>query len=308
MEEKKKNNAETLEQVKKEYQKPCMTQEQVEQMKKRIEEAKAEKQKKAVNSYMGRKIAAAAAVVVAAFIVLPNTSENVAHAMNQIPVLGGLVEAVTFRDYKYDNGKHTADIETPKLSVKKSKTDQEDSKTQQNLKETTKEVNAEIQKLTDQIVTEFESGLKDQEGYQEMQVKHEVLSTTKDYFTLKLICYQAAGSGAETDYYYTIDLKTGKRLTLADLFVEGADYITPISENIKQQMREQMKKDENVIYWLDDPEVSEWNFEKITDQTSFYLNQDGKLVICFNEGDVGPMSMGCVQFVISNKVIADIRK
>lgn len=34
MEEKKKNNAETLEQVKKEYQKPCMTQEQVEQMKK----------------------------------------------------------------------------------------------------------------------------------------------------------------------------------------------------------------------------------------------------------------------------------
>ena len=57
----------------------------------------------------------------------------------------------------------------------RSKTDQEDSKTQQNLKETTKEVNAEIQKLTDQIVTEFESGLKDKEGYQEMQVKHEVL-------------------------------------------------------------------------------------------------------------------------------------
>ena len=55
MEEKKKNNAETLEQVKKEYQKSCMTQEQVEQMKKRIEEAKAEKQKKVVNSYMGRK-------------------------------------------------------------------------------------------------------------------------------------------------------------------------------------------------------------------------------------------------------------
>ncbi len=76
MEEKKKNNAATLEQVKKEYQKPCMTQEQVEQMKQRIEEAKAEKQKKAANSYMGRKIAAAAAVVVAAFIVLPNTSEE----------------------------------------------------------------------------------------------------------------------------------------------------------------------------------------------------------------------------------------
>ncbi len=105
-----------------------------------------------------------------------------------------------------------------------------------------------FKKLTDQILTEFESGLKDQEGYQEMQVKHKVLSTTKDYFTLKLICYQAAGSGAETDYYYTIDLKTGKRLALADLFVEGADYITPISENIKQQMREQMKKKMRMLY------------------------------------------------------------
>ena len=40
MEEKKKNNAETLEQVKKEYQKSCMTQEQVEQMKKQKQKNK----------------------------------------------------------------------------------------------------------------------------------------------------------------------------------------------------------------------------------------------------------------------------
>ena len=55
MEEKKKNNAATLEQVKKEYQKPCMTQEQVEQMKQRIEEAKAEKQKKGRQFLYGKK-------------------------------------------------------------------------------------------------------------------------------------------------------------------------------------------------------------------------------------------------------------
>lgn len=39
-----------------------------------------------------------------------------------------------------------------------------------------------------------------------------VISTTDDYFTLKLMCYQAAGSGSEEDYYYTIDLATGQRL------------------------------------------------------------------------------------------------
>ena len=88
-------------------------------------------------------------------------------------------------------------------------------------------------------------------------IKHEVINTTDDYFTLKLMCYQAAGSGYEMDYYYTIDLKTGERLALKDLFKEGSDYITPISENIKSQMRGQMDADENVSYWLDDTEVPE---------------------------------------------------
>lgn len=39
-----------------------------------------------------------------------------------------------------------------------------------------------------------------------------------------------------------------------------------------------------------------------------YLDSDGHLVICFNEGDVAPMYMGCVQFVIPDEVVADIRK
>ena len=53
---------------------------------------------------------------------------------------------------------------------------------------------------------------------------------------------------------------------------------------------------------------AEWDFQSITDDTSFYLNQNGEVVICFNEGDVAPMYMGCVEFVILNEVLADIRK
>ena len=111
-----------------------------------------------------------------------------------------------------------------------------------------------------------------------------------------------------SNYYYTIDLNTGERLQLKDLFYEGADYITPISENIKEQMKEQMAADENKIYWLDDPEVPEWNFEHITDETAFYLNENGNIVISFNEGDVAPMYMGVVTFEIPDEVVRDIRK
>lgn len=31
-------------------------------------------------------------------------------------------------------------------------------------------------------------------------------------------------------------------------------------------------------------------------------------MICFNEGDVAPMYRGCVEFVIPNEVLADVRK
>ena len=73
-------------------------------------------------------------------------------------------------------------------------------------------------------------------------------------------------------------------------------------------MREQMDADENVYYWLDDEDIPEWNFREITEDTSFYVNGDDQIVIAFNEGDVAPMYMGCVEFVIDNTVLAGIRK
>lgn len=178
---------------------------------------------------------------------------------------------------------------------------------QENLDRTTAEINAEIQEITDNLITEFETNLKNEWGYQDVVVTSEVLATTPDYFTLKLICYQGAGSGYEWNYFYTIDLNTGERLQLKDIFKEGADYITPISDNIKQQMQERMDADENVYYWLND-EIEEWNFQAITDETSFYLNEKGNVVIGFNEGDVAPMYMGTVEFEIPAEVLEGIRK
>ena len=312
-------NDKRIEELKQAYEKPRMSKEQVEDMKKRIDEAKMENRRS--QKYVGKGIAAAAAVVIAAFVILPNTSASVAHAMENIPILGKLVEVVTFRDYQYEDERNHADIEIPELvpqtfqqdevvsqETGEALTQEENTEAvQENLKKTTEEINAEIQKITSQIMEEFEGNLQYEWGYQDVMVKSEVISTTQDYFTLKLICYQGAGSGAEWDYFYTIDLNTGERLQLKDLCKEGADYITPISENIKTQMREQMAADDMKHYWVDD-EIEGLNFKQITDETSFYLNEAGNIVISFNEGDVAPMYMGCVEFVIPNEVVGEIRK
>lgn len=291
--------------LKQDYHTHTMSERQVSEMKKKINQAKKDRQKQQL-SHLWKASLAAAASVVLMLLILPNTSPSVAYAMSQVPFLSKFVEVVTIRDYQYSDEHNNADIKVPELTVSTEATNASASAASQ-AKKTTDEINAEIQTITDQLIAEFEENQSQEEGYQDMVVKSETLATTDQYFTLKLICYQAAGSGAETDYYYTIDLATGKRLSLSDLFKDGSDYLTVISDNIKAQMKEQMADDESVIYWLDS-DVPEWDFTSITEDTSFYLNSDGNLVICFNEGDIGPMSMGCVEFVIPDTVIASIRK
>ena len=289
-------------QLKKEHNQLRMTDTQLEILKKRMEETEMEMNKNRKKSGIIKCTVAAA--LVAGFMALPNTSASVAYAMGQIPVIGPLVEAVTFRDYKYESDRNNADIRVPEIRLG----DQaKNNDTQKKLENTTEEINTEIQKITDQLVKEFEDNLAHEEGYQNVVVNSEVLTATEDYFTLKLNCYQGACSGYQFNYYYTIDLNTGKRLQLKDLFREDADYITAISKNIRKQMKKQMAEDENVIYWLDN-EIREWNFKNITDKTSFYLNREGNLVISFNEGDVAPMYMGIVEFEIPQQVLEGIRK
>lgn len=306
--EQKERDFEKMSEAKKQYEEIRMSERQLDEMKKKICQAKKEKREMKKKHTM-RNIAAAAAAV-AVFIALPNTSATVAAAMSDIPLVGKLVEVVTFRDYQYESDRHSADVEVPELVADGTELidGTENPEVHENLKKTTDEINAEIQKITDDIVAEFQSNI-DAEGYQDIMVSKEILTTTEEYFTLKLICYQGSGSGAEWDYFYTIDLTTGERLALKDLFVEGADYITPVSENIKTQMREQMVADEMVHYWVDETdEMADNNFQAITDETSFYVNGDGQIVIAFDEYEVAPGYMGTVEFVIPDEVTADIRK
>ena len=290
---------ENLKKRREEYRDLHMKEKQVEEMKARMQQAKTDREsaKRFGKKSMWKKVAASAAVVALVLVALPNTSPTVSHAMEQLPVIGNVVKLVSRYHYSHDSERNSADVDVPEL-----RSDNEA------LSKTTEEINEEINKITNDIIKEFEAGLENKEGYQDVMVKSELLTTTRDYFVLKLICYQGSGSGAEWDYYYTVDLKTGERLQLADLFQEGADYVTPISESIKKQMRERMKEDENVSYWIDEEEFPDMNFVSIKPEEDFYINDKGNLVICFDEGDVAPMYMGCVSFEISKKVVKDIWK
>ena len=317
-----------IEDLKKEYEEIRMSEVQVNAFKQSIEKAK--KDNRRIKQIRVWKMAGTAvAAVLITFIVLPNTSAGVAHAMAKIPFLGNMVRVVTFRDYDYDSETQIANVDVPKIELEETVVEDagivtadftgegsavysgeermEDGSDASALKETINGINADIDELTEQIIADFKKDVEEENGVKEVIVSHEVIATPEQYFTLKLMHYEASADGAEKIYYYTIDLATGERLALEDLFVEDADYIAVISREIIRQMRERMEADANVAYWLDE-EIDDWNFKEITGETQFYINENNNVVISFNEGDVAPMYMGVETFEIPAEVLEGIRK
>lgn len=286
---------------KKEYEEIKVPENMKERMEASIERAKMEKRK--VKKVKLWKTCASAAAVLAIVLVLPNTSQTAAAAMQQIPLLGNLFKITTVREYQVDEERNMANVKVPQVEVQDATEGNTDVDRAAQAKESADAINFDIEEETNKLIDEFKESMKNEEGYQDIYIDSKVLTDNDRLFSLELILYQGAGSGYEQHKHYTVDKLTGKELTLKDLC--GDDYVNTISEEVKEQMRAQMAADETVKYWLDDPDVPEWNFDKIAEDQDFYVNAEGHVVICFNEYDVAPGSMGCVEFIMPQTVTLD---
>lgn len=259
-----------------------------------------------------RYAAGIAAAAVLAVIVLPNVSPRAAYAMSQIPVLGNVIKVITVREYDYESERFEAKITEAQLVQEEAEADRQENLQDDAVREKTNEsieqINLDIGTMTERLIQKFEEDVAAGESYGGVYVNPEVVTDTDKWFTIRIDVAEVAGSGTQYQYYYHIDKTTGAIATLKDLFKDGADYVTPISENIIKQMRERMAEDENLIYWVDDEEIPEWNFRSIKEDQNFYLNENGQIVICFDEYEVAPGYMGLVEFTIEDEAVADILK
>ena len=171
------------------------------------------------------------------------------------------------------------------------------------------QITEEIRQMEEQAVTSFEQNVSQETGYQTLRFLHRTITITDtpDWYCMEVFCYTASADGFEQVNHFTINKKTGERVELEDLFYAGADYITPISEEIISQMRARMKENPEVEYWIDSEDDPESDFSRIREDQDFYIDDEGRLVICFNELEAAPMSMGTVEFIIPDKVLAPIR-
>ncbi|CEN77652.1 anti-sigma-V factor rsiV [Paraclostridium sordellii] len=234
--------------------------------------------------------AASICAVVGAININPVFADN----LEKIPVIGNLVKIVNFSNYQIKDNGYEASIKVPKIEG----LDNKELEYKLN-----KEFEENGKKLYNQYLEEVK-GLKEsnESGHKSAESWYEVKTDNENTLSLVIYQYEAQGSSNTTRRFYNIDKKNQTALTLEGMF-KNDDYINVISENIKQQMAEQMKKDKNKIYWLNDKEAGAGNFKSIKRDQGFYINKSGELVICFDKYEVGPGAMGLVEFTIPKDII-----
>lgn len=253
---------------------------------------KAFKHKRKKHVYLKPLAGVGAAAIV--LVVGINTSPAFANALSEVPVVGSLVKVLTIREYKVDDGTAKADIKVPAVTNMDNKT-----------LETT--LNNKYLEEGKKLYNDFTADMKElkQNGGGHLGVESNYVVKTDNDQILSVGRYvvNTVGSSSTTFKYDTVDKKNQLLITLPSLFKDES-YVGLISENIKEQMKQQMKADSDKTYWVGS-ESDIPGFETIDKNQSFYINNEGKLVISFNKYDVAPGYMGVVEFTIPTDVIAD---
>lgn len=237
---------------------------------------------------------AAVAAALAILVVTPNISPAAAEVLGNIPLIGSVVKAVTVRSYQVDDGNHQANVAVPNVEAVGIA---EESGSQP---EAIAQLNRSAEEYTDRLISQFESEIAQApEGHQSLDIDYQVVTDNDSWFTLKLQVLETQASAYQHAKYYHINKANGQIAHFHDLFQSDADYAAVIEENIRQQMQEQMAEDTSKIFWPDEVKVGR-------EEQNFYFNQDGKLVLVFDEYEVAPGYMGMQEFVIPDEVIAQI--
>ncbi|GIO27950.1 RsiV family protein [Ornithinibacillus bavariensis] len=237
---------------------------------------------------------AAAAVIFTSSI---NISPAFAKSLESIPVVGSIVDVLTFTEFTVDEGNYQADIKVPAIDKLENK-------------ELEQTLNEKYLMESQELYTKFMDEMKGQkafgvDGHLRVDSGFVVKTDTDQLLTVGRYVQETAASSKTTIKYDTIDKENQLLVTLPSLFKDDS-YIAVISENIIKQMKQQMKEDEAKSYFIASEEELGEGFTEINKEQNFYINAEHKLVVSFNDYEVAPGYMGTVEFVIPTDEIKDI--
>lgn len=255
-----------------------------------IAEGTAKRRRKKV-LHMLKRAGSAAAVLIVCVITALNLSPAFAAAACEFPVVGGLCRVFLFREYHAEDSVKYIDAQIPQI--------ENTGKTELELR-----VNQEIRKVVQDCLTASEDRAK---AYYDAFV--ETGGNPEDFIPVGITisyetkylsqeCVSFVVSQSETrfsayhhDFYYNIDLESGKNITLRDWF--GPKYRQIVAESIEASIAGWSEEQQSILW--DDLSVA----DLISENTNFYFNQDGQIVVVLEKYQAAYGAAGNLEFTIT---------
>ncbi len=214
---------------------------------------------------------------------------SLAQALESVPVLGQVVRVADLRTWALGWGDTGISVRDPVLEGDGPAVD---------------ELNARKDAFLAGMEEKFlwYAGQKYQ-GYVAQDITYDVLRDDETLFILRFSATLNAGGSVDYHRCLVLDKGRGEVLELADLFQPGANYIFPISREIRAQMEEQVRAGTGSYFLPGGIWAEEECFRSIAEDQEFYIDGEGRLVIAFAEYEVAPGSMGSPEFVIPTDVL-----
>ena len=238
--------------------------------------------------WSGGSVAACFALLVVAL----NTSPAFAAAAADMPVVGGLCQVLTVRSFDWEENGLVVHVEQPAIEDGGPLSEQ---------------INEEIQKRVDDHVAEMEQIWKEyREGFlatggteaewndrtMEVVVDYEIKYQSEDRLSFVLTLSQSAFNFSSTQYFYNIDLKEDRDITLEELL--GEDWVERCNQSIREQIDQRVEAD-GFNYYFD---AEKGGFTTVDEETDFYIRSDGVVVVVFPKYAIAAGAAGIQEFPI----------
>lgn len=237
-----------------------------------------------------KKTGSIAAVFFLCVVTALNLSPTFAAAACEIPVVGDLCRVFLFREYHMEDEIKYIDAKIPQIE-NTGKTELED------------RVNLEIQKVMYDCLTASEERAKEYyDAFVEtggdpkdfvpvgITIDYETKYISQEYVSFVVSQYETRFDAYNCDLYYNIDLDSGRIITLKDWF--GSDYRQIVSESIEATIAGWSEEQRGILW--DDLSI----IDLISENTNFYFNQDGQVVVVFEKYEAAYGAAGDLEFTI----------
>lgn len=240
-----------------------------------------------------KKVASLAAVFFISFVTLLNVSQVFALAMYEIPVVGDVSRIFTFREYHFETPIKYVDVKVPHID-NTGKTELE------------ARINLEISKLISEKVEEGEVRAKEYydafietggnpEDFKPIGIiiDYEIKSINENIVSFVITKNETFASAYFEQYFYNMDMQTGRLFTLKDWF--GSDYKNIVASSIEETISSWSDYQREALF--EDVSIS----DLITENRNFYVNDKNQIVVVFEKYEVAVGSAGILEFPITTK-------